>query len=70
MKDARLSSVAALAARSAHAAALAAGASAGSAFERAWAAYTEAAPGASMWESQAIVAEAIGMWRRDRVRAD
>jgi hypothetical protein len=66
MKDVRLSSDAALAARQAHAAALGAGASAGSAFEQAWTAYVAAAPGLSMWESQAIVAEAIGMWRRDR----
>ena len=66
MKDVRLSSVAALAARQAHAAALDAGASAGIAFERASAAHAEAAPELSMWESQAIVAEAIGIWRRDR----
>ena len=65
MKDGRLSSDAALAAQQAHAAALDAGASAGSAFEQAWAAYVEAAPAVSMWESQAIVAEAIGIWRRD-----
>jgi hypothetical protein len=65
MKDPRLTSVATLVARQAHTIALAAGASAGAAFERAWTAYTEAAPGATMWESQAIVAEAIGVWRRD-----
>jgi hypothetical protein len=66
MKDARLSSGATAAARKAHAAALAAGETTGGAFERACVAYSEAAPGASMWESQAVVAEAIGMWRRDR----
>jgi len=66
MKDPRLTSAAALAARQAHAAAVAAGASAGIAFERAWAAYAQAAPGAPMWESQALVAEAIGIWRRER----
>jgi hypothetical protein len=65
MKDPRLTSAAALAARQAHATALAAGASAGLAFERAWSAYTDAAPGATMWESQALVAEAIGVWRRE-----
>jgi hypothetical protein len=69
MKDGRLSSPAALAARQAHSAALDAGVSAGTAFERACAAYAEAAPGLSMWESQAIVAEAIGIWRRDRATA-
>jgi hypothetical protein len=70
MKDPRLTSAAALAARQAHATALTAGASAGIAFERAWAAYTEAAPGATMWESQALVAEAIGVWRRERSGTD
>jgi hypothetical protein len=65
MKDHRLTSLATLAARQAHATALAAGASAGIAFEHAWKAYTDAAPGMTMWESQAIVAEAIGVWRRD-----
>jgi hypothetical protein len=66
MKDARLSSSAALAAQRANAAALDAGESAGMAFERALAAYAEVAPGGSVWESQAVVAEAIGVWRRDR----
>jgi hypothetical protein len=66
MKDARFSSDAALAARQAHTAALDAGASVGSAFEQAWMAYVAAAPGMSMWESQVIVAEAIGFWRRNR----
>lgn len=70
MKDPRLTSTAAVAARQAHATALAAGASAGVAFERAWSAYTDAAPSASMWESQAIVAEVIGVWRRDRRSTD
>jgi hypothetical protein len=65
MKDPRLTSVATLAARQAHATALAAGASAGLAFERAWSAYADAAPNATMWESQALVAEAIGVWRRE-----
>jgi hypothetical protein len=66
VKDGRLSSDAALAARQAHAAALDAGETAGRAFDRALAAHTAAAPSLSMWESQAIVAEAIGIWRRDR----
>jgi hypothetical protein len=65
MKDARLTSTATEAARQAHATAVAAGASPGVAFERAWSAYTQAAPGPTMWESQALVAEAIGLWRRD-----
>ena len=69
MKDGLLLSPAALAAQQAHAAAVDAGATAGTAFERAWAAYAAAAPGLSMWESQAIVAEAIGIWRRDRSSA-
>jgi hypothetical protein len=69
MKVALLSSPAALAAQQAHAAAVDAGATAGIAFERAWIAYAAAAPGLSMWESQAIVAEAIGIWRRDRSSA-
>ena len=70
MKDSRLTSMAAVAARQAHAAALAAGASPGTAFERASTAYAEAAPGATMWESQAIVAEAIGIWRRNASGTD
>jgi len=70
MKDPRLTSVATLAARQAHTTALAGGASHGVAFERACAAYAEAAPGASMWDSQTIVAEAIGVWRRERSITD
>jgi hypothetical protein len=66
VRDIRLTSAATLAARRAHATAIAGGASVGAAFERAWIAYTDAAPGMSMWESQAVVAEAIGVWRRER----
>jgi hypothetical protein len=66
VRDARLTSTATLAARQAHTTAIAAGASVGAAFERAWRAYTEAEPDTSMWESQAVVAEAIGIWRRER----
>jgi hypothetical protein len=68
MKDVRLSSYAALAALRAHASALASGESPGAAFERAWKAHAAEAPEISMWESQAIVAEAIGIWRRERGR--
>jgi hypothetical protein len=67
MKDDRLVSCAALAAREARASALAAGHAPGAAFEIACAAYTSIQPATSMWESQAIVAAGIGIWRRDNV---
>lgn len=64
MRDARLLSPATLAARDAHAAALASGETPGAAFDTACAAYAAAAPQAPMLELQAIIAEAIGMWRK------
>jgi hypothetical protein len=64
MNDARLFSPATLAAKDAHATAMAAGESPGRAFDLACAAYAAAAAGAPMLELQAIVAEAIGLWRR------
>jgi hypothetical protein len=67
MKDNRLLSGAALAAKEAHASALAAGHAPGAAFEIACAAYSATRPAAPMWELQAIVAEGIGIWRRDKV---
>lgn len=70
MKDNRLLSRAALAAQEAHALALAAGHAPGVAFEIACAAYSATQPGAPMWELQAIVAEGVGIWRRDNDRAD
>jgi len=66
MKDDRLLSCAALVAKEAHAAALAAGHAPGAAFEIACAAYSAVQPAALMWELQAIVAEGIGIWRRDK----
>jgi hypothetical protein len=68
MKDARLLSPATFAAKEAHAAALASGETRGSAFDIACAAYSVTEPDASMWELQAIIAEAIGMWRRETAR--
>jgi hypothetical protein len=64
MKDARLLSRATLVAKEAHAAALALGETPGAAFDTACAAYAAAAPQAPLLELQAIVAEAIGMWRK------
>ena len=69
MKDDRLLSGAALAAKEAYASALVAGHAPGAAFEIACAAYSVTLPGAAMWELQAIVAEGIGVWRRDKGRA-
>lgn len=68
MKDDHLLSRAALSAKEAHASALAAGHTPGAAFEIACAAYSAAQPAAPMWELQAIVAEGIGIWRRDKDR--
>jgi hypothetical protein len=68
MKDARLLSPATLAAKEAHAAALASGKTRGIAFDIACAAYSATEPEASMLELQAIIAEAIGVWRRDTER--
>jgi hypothetical protein len=69
MKDIRFLSRAALVAKEAHASALAEGHAPGAAFEIACAAYSATQPGAPMWELQAIVAEGIGIWRRDKGRA-
>lgn len=69
MNDNRLLSRAALAAKNAHALAVAAGHAPGTAFELACAAYSAIQPETSMWELQAIVAEGIGIWRREDSRA-
>lgn len=66
MKDARLLSPATLAAKKAHTAAVASGETPGAAFDIACAAYAAAAPQAPMLELQAIIAEAIGIWRSKR----
>jgi hypothetical protein len=68
MKDARLLSPGTLAAKEAHQAAIASGKTPGCAFDIACAAYSAAHPEATIWELQAIIAEAIGMWRRDAER--
>ena len=65
MRDTRLLSPATLAAKDAHAAALASGQTLGAAFDTACAAYVAVAPQSHALELQAIVAEAIGMWRRE-----
>jgi hypothetical protein len=63
MKDARLLSPATLAAKDAHTSAVGAGETPGAAFDIACAAYAAVAPQVPMLELQAIIAEAIGIWR-------
>jgi hypothetical protein len=66
MRDNRLLLGATLAAKDAHALALASGHTPGAAFEIACTAYYAIQPETPMLVLQAIVAEGIGIWRRDR----